>query len=715
MKTIVLDLETTVEFREDGTKDNSPFNPKNKIVSAHYAWITDSREVGPCTNLVFYHEQKTKDADPAQLWQALDQADLLVAHNAKYDIMYLQEAGFPIPPKVYCTMIGEYILARGQIIEKSLEAIAEARNVTRKKSELIDDYFKQGVGFEAMPLDLVLEYAEADVQSCGEIYLQQDAEYADERNRGLQPVVDLMNEMLLFLCEVERNGIRISLDTLSEVEADFVSEKLQIEKRLQEIVSDVMGDTPINLQSGADMSKVIYSRELVDRNLHKETFNIGMDHRGKPLMRPRMTPSQFVTSVRRTTKRVMRTVAYHCESCKGKGMIQKYKKDGTPWKNLVGCKDCDRRGYQLVENGKIAGLKLVPESPMDASINGFNIDKQTIKKLIYQAEQKENLLAVEFLRGLTRLNAINTYLDSFVVGIQRWTRSDGLLHANFNQTTTRTGRLSSSNPNFQNQPKGGKFPVRKAVISRFTGGYIVEADFSGLEFRVAGELSRDPQIIEDIMSGKDVHKQTASIINQCDVADVSKDMRQAAKAYTFAPLYGGMGANEPPHVQTYFREYFNIYKGLARWHKSLMDGVLKNGIVRIPSGREFMFPNAKRLRNGRVTNATSIVNYPVQSFATADIVPLACIRAFRKFREVGLKSKLVLTVHDSIVVDTHPDELNEVRDALKWAMMGVAEEVKDRFGYDMALPLDIEISVGPNWMELEELPLEDPASVAVAA
>lgn len=707
MKTIVLDLETTVEFLEDGTKDNSPFNPKNKIVSAHYAWVHEDREVGECNTLVFFHNEQKKPHSPEELIADLKEADLLVAHNAKYDVMYLQEAGFPIPPNVYCTMIGEYILARGQLIEKSLGAVAERRQVTRKKSDLVDSYFKQGIGFEAMPLGTVIEYAEADVQSCAEIYLAQQAEYADARNKGLQPVVNLMNEMLLFLVEIERNGICISLDTLSEVEADYVAEKMQIEKKLSDIVKDVMGDTPINLQSGADMSKVIYSREVIDRDLHKELFNIGLDHRGKPLMRPRMSPSQFAQAVRRTTQKVMKTVGYHCETCKGKGMIQNYKKDGTPWKKLVGCKDCNRRGFTLMSNGKIAGLKLVPTGAEDASINGFNIDKLTIKKLIYQAEQKENLEAVQFLQGLTRLNSINTYLDSFVKGIQRWTRADRLLHASFNQTTTRTGRLSSSNPNFQNQPKGGKFPVRKAVISRFEGGSIMEADFSGLEFRVAGELSRDPQIIEDIMSGKDVHKQTASIINECEVTEVTKDMRQAAKAYTFAPLYGGMGANEPPHVQTYFREYFNIYKGLSRWHQVLMDGVLKNGIVRIPSGREFYFPNAKRLRSGRITNATAVVNYPVQSFATADIVPLACIRLLRKFKELNLQSKLILTVHDSIAVDVHPDEFAPVRDALRWAMTGVAEEVKSRFGYDMALPLNIEISAGPNWMDLDEVPLDE--------
>lgn len=705
MNVLVLDLETTVEFMEDGTKDNSPFNPKNRIVSAHWRFIVDGK-AGPAASLVFHHNEQPLPDPPGSLRDALEQADVLVAHNAKYDVMYLLEAGFKVPSMVYCTMIGEYILARGQRVELSLAAVAERRQVTLKKSELIDGYFKNGIGFEAMPLHLVLEYADADVLSCAEVYLSQKEDYAQTDNEGLQPVVDLMNEMLMFLVEIERNGVCISLDTLAEVEKDFVAEKLQIEKTLSDIVKDVMGDTPINLQSGADMTKVIYSRVVVDRNLHKETFNIGLDTRGKPLMRPRMSPSQFMTAVRKTTQRVMKTVAYHCETCKGTGKITKVKKDGKPFKVPSKCPNCDGKGFTLMENGKVAGLKLVPEGAGDASINGFNIDKMTIKRLIYQAEEKDNLPATQFLKGLSRLNAVSTYLDSFVKGIQRWTRPDGLLHAQFNQATTKTGRLSSSNPNFQNQPKGGKFPVRKAVVSRFNNGQIVEADFSGLEFRVAGELSRDPQIIEDVLSGKDVHKQTASIINRCPESDITKDMRQAAKAYTFAPLYGGMGGGEPPHVRAYFQEYFNIYKGLARWHQKLMDGVMKDGIVRIPSGREFRFADAKRLRSGRITNATAVVNYPVQSFATADIVPLACIRAYQEFRRLDLRSKLVLTVHDSIVVDCHPDELTEVRDALKWAMMGVSEEVTDRFGYDMALPLGIEIAAGPNWMELAEIPLD---------
>jgi len=703
MKTIVLDLETTVQTT-NGETDNSPFHPDNSCVSAHWRMV-EGDAIGDAQRLVWNHnEQQTPD--PRQpLQDALSEADIVVAHNAKFDVLWLNEMEFDLPETVYCTMIGEYIFSRSQWRPLSLKETAKRRDVTRKRDDVTEDYFKQGIGFEVMPLDVMVDYADTDVLSCAEIYLDQLKELEHQDNRGLKPVFDLMNDMLWFLVEIERNGIQIDLDALSDVEEQFLAEKASIEKRLREIIESVMGDTPINLNSGPDMSSVIYSRQLKDRNLHAQMFNLGLQANGKPKYPPKMKAHEFAAAVRATTEVSKKTVLHHCSTCSGSGIQFKRKKDGTPYKKHPKCRVCGGSGSIYLPTKETAGLRLVPQGPSDASVHGFKTDKATINRLIAQAEDKKRPIAVEFLQKMSRLNAVNTYLSSFVRGIQAWTRPDGLLHANFNQTVARTGRLSSSKPNFQNQPKGGKFPVRKSVVSRFKGGLVLEADFSGLEFRVAGELSRDPQIIKDIYDGKDIHKQTASIIHQCETADVSKDMRQGAKAYSFAPLYGGMGASEPEHIQKYFKEFFNIYVGMANYHKELFNGVLKDGIVRIPSGREYYFPDAKRLSSGRITNATAVVNYPVQGFATADLVPLACIRALRLFRHYGLQSKLILTVHDSIVVDVFPGELDTVCAVVSEAM-DIVGEAKKRFGYDFALPLAIEIEAGPNWMEQKEVPLK---------
>ena len=113
--------------------------------------------------------------------------------------------------------------------------------------------------------------------------------------------------------------------------------------------------------------------------------------------------------------------------------------------------------------------------------------------------------------------------------------------------------------------------------------------------------------------------------------------------------------------------------------------------------------DAVRLHGGRISNQTAVVNYPVQSFATADIVPLSCIRALRKFKEEELRSKIILTVHDSIVVDCHPSEFDQVVKILKWAMSDIKEEMVERFDYSPILPLDVEINYGPNWLNNVEL------------
>ena len=127
MKRLVLDLETTVQKLGDKT-DNSPFNPNNKCVSAHFGWLGWDT-VDEVTSLVFYHNEQMKSDDPAPLREALLQADLLIAHNAKFDILWLLEIGMPVPPQIYCTMLCEYLLSKGQRRQISLKATAQRRSV----------------------------------------------------------------------------------------------------------------------------------------------------------------------------------------------------------------------------------------------------------------------------------------------------------------------------------------------------------------------------------------------------------------------------------------------------------------------------------------------------------------------------------------------------------------------------------------------------------
>ena len=127
MKQLVVDLETTVQ-KVGGKTDNSPFNPDNRCVSAHFGWIGWDT-VDEVQHLVFNHNEQEAADDPAPLREALEEADVLIAHNAKFDVLWLAEMGLPIPPTVFCTMVGEYLLSKGQRRQISLKATAERRSV----------------------------------------------------------------------------------------------------------------------------------------------------------------------------------------------------------------------------------------------------------------------------------------------------------------------------------------------------------------------------------------------------------------------------------------------------------------------------------------------------------------------------------------------------------------------------------------------------------
>lgn len=699
-----MDVENTVQRDADGRIDGSSFNEHNYLVSVGAVFISDKLEPKDVTYEFFAHNDLPSDFSGQQgfknIQDMIDQADVIVGHNLKYDLHWLRESNFNIKGKGYfCTMIGEYVLSRGQKRSLSLDETAKRRKVHLKKSELVSESFYKGTGYEAIPLQDVDEYGRSDCVSCAEVFLSQLKEYGEPDNRVLVPTLTMMNEMMYILCDMEKNGIKIDSEELSKIEQDYLVEQKELQETMERICKEVMGDVRINLNSPAQLSEVIYSRSVIDKNKWKEEFNIGLNDQGKPLYRPYMTPADFKFAIERMTKPVKKCLSHICDKCEGKGTVPKMKKDGTPYKREPKCNTCNGLGIKYTFLNEVAGLQLNPTKPQDVSANGFVTSKDNVSKLLSQARRKRNDRAVLFLESMQRLNAVSTYLTSFVKGIDRNTRPSGLLHTTFNQCRTATGRLSSSDPNFQNQPRGGTFPVRRAVISRFNQGSIMEADFSGLEFRVAGELSKDAQIFEDVTTGKDVHKQTASIINQKSVLEITKEERQKAKAYTFAPLYGGTGAGEPDHVRNYFDQYFNIYTGLSAWHTQLKNQVIQSNTVTLPSGRQLRWDNVERQSSGRVTYATQIVNYPVQSFATADIVPLACIRAYKMLKSKKTKSVCVLTVHDSIVVDVHPDEEELCKEILVKAMKEVDQELKSRYNYQMVMPLDIEIKSGPNWLE----------------
>ena len=142
-------------------------------------------------------------------------------------------------------------------------------------------------------------------------------------------------------------------------------------------------------------------------------------------------------------------------------------------------------------------------------------------------------------------------MSSFVQGIKTFTKEDGFLHVGLTQHVTSTGRFSGRNPNMQNMPRGGTFPVKRVFVSRFDGGQILEADFAQLEFRVAAFLSQDEVAMEEVRTGFDVHSYTAKIISDAG----QPTSRQVAKMHTFAPLYGASGYGRTRAEAEYYTHF----------------------------------------------------------------------------------------------------------------------------------------------------------------
>ena len=380
--------------------------------------------------------------------------------------------------------------------------------------------------------------------------------------------------------------------------------------------------------------------------------------------------------------------------------LWKQKKDGTQYARSNRCVDCDASGYTFTDNhSNIAGLKFVAPNAKWISANGFGTGKDNLVFLEGIARSKGMREAELFLQNVRRLSAVETYLSSFVEGIATHVKPDGMLHVRLLQHRTGTGRLSGADPNMQNMPRGGTFPVKKVFISRWKGGKIMEADFAQLEFRVAAFLSQDMTAIDEVTSGFDVHSYTAQVIS-----DAGQPMsRQDAKAHTFAPLYGASGFGRSPAEAAYYQQFTTKYSGVAEWHKALAKEALNTGKITTPSGREFSFPDVVRRRFGGVTYFTQIKNYPVQSFATADIVPISLIYIDKLLTANKLRSCVVNTVHDSIVIDVHPNEEEKVLIVIQAANDKLIPIVNRKWGIDFNIPLLLEAKIGPNWLDTKDV------------
>ena len=677
---LTLDVENTVTKR-DGKMHLDPFEPDNSLVMVGI--LTDQ---GQCLTFPFDHADRPNQDDYYERVQMmLDEATVLICHNAAHDLLWLWESGFKYDGPVFDTMLAEYVLQRGQKQPLSLEACAERYELDTKKQDTLKEYFAKGVSVRDIPYNELTSYLIADLEATQQLADKQMLRLNRQDDAGLMGTVDLTNQVAVCLARIYQRGFTVDLPALDAVREQFEQERDDLERDLQAHIRKLMGDTPINLNSPEQLSWVVYSRKVLD----KPYWGNAID--------PYMSDGDFRSLIAGGTERIHKTKAKQCTECNGTGQVRKVKKDGTLYARANKCGTCSGNGYLLTDLGSIGGLRFKPPSAKWASANGFSTSKQNLETLEKAARVKGMTDAVDFLSKVRRLSAVDTYLSSFVDGIRMYTKQDGKLHVRLTQHMTATGRFSGRDPNMQNMPRGGTFPVKKVFVSRFAGGKVMEADFAQLEFRAAAYLSQDGVAIEEVSTGFDVHSYTAKVITD---AGQPTD-RQTAKAHTFAPLYGATGFGRTPAEAEYYTHFTEKYQGIADWHSRLAKEAIATGRITTPSGRQFAFPDVRRNSRGRVTNFTQIKNYPVQSFATADIVPLALLHIDKLLD--GMQSCVVNTVHDSIVIDVHPDEERRVIEVIQETNKSLPDLIAIRWGLTFNVPLELEAKIGPNWLDTKDV------------
>jgi len=301
-------------------------------------------------------------------------------------------------------------------------------------------------------------------------------------------------------------------------------------------------------------------------------------------------------------------------------------------------------------------------------------------------------LVLEF-RQLTKLKS--TYIDSLPLLCR-----NGRLHTSFNQTVAATGRLSSTNPNLQNIPIRTELgrEIRAAFVAG-PGKLLVGADYSQIELRLLAHYSQDPLLLEAYRTGKDIHALTAAEVFGVPPMLIDAEQRRRAKAVNFGIVYGlspfGLAQQlgiEQKEAKRFIEAYFERYAGVRGFIDSTLEQARRDGFVRNLFGRKRPIPDlASKNPNLRGFAERTAVNTPLQGTA-ADLIKIAMLKLDYELRERGLETKMLLQVHDELVLEAPEAEVDIVKSLVKECM---------EKAHEVSVPLEVEVSVGGNWRDME--------------
>lgn len=585
---VVLDWETT------NLEKGSPINPDNKIVLGCWTVVKDGTRT---KKFVFGGEDQY-----SELLEDISQAEFLVAHNVKFELGWLLRCGYDLSSKpVYCTQIGEYVIAGNRPWRLNLEACLKRRRMGGKMS-IVSKMIAGGVCPSTIPEHWLLKYCQIDVDQCERLFLHQRNYH---QKYGLSAVMYSRCLFTPVLADIERRGMQLDKERVTKLFNDSCKEMQALDIQLQRY------DGGINWRSGPQVANFLF-KEL--------KFKIPRDHRGKELL-------------------------------------------GQPTKDWP-------EGIPKVDKEALGKLK-----PTNKRQREF-IELYKTKGKVYKRHET--------------LEKLKACCDE----------ADGILYFSYNQTRTATHRLSSTGARYKVQGQNFARDLKPLIRSRNEGWPFEEDDSSQLEYRFAVDYAGDKAGLQDIINGEDVHFLSASTMfpEYLDLPDglEKKELRTAAKADTFKPLYYGKSGT--PAQMRYYEAFRKKHVQISQLHEEIIEYVVQHKQYRTFSGLVFYWPLCKRSSTGFASFSNQICNYFCQNGATAEVIPLGVLCMWHRMHSLNLQSFMVNTVHDSVETEVHPEETELIPKIAHHALCTDSVDMLDKlYGYKFTVPLDSESESGTHW------------------
>lgn len=591
---LVLDFETT------NLDKGSALNLDNRLILA--TWSTKDGS---------FHK-KGGEYEQNELLAGIKSAKFIVAHNAKFELQWLERMGVDISCiLVYDTLLGEYVYAGNRSWRLDLDSCA-ARYGLDTKNSLVKYMMSSGVSPEDMPSSILVKYGIQDTEVAKNLFLAQRKVLHD---LNLLPVLYTRCLTTNVLASIEANGMQLDSERVT-AEFNRVSEELA---KYELALNNITGG--INPNSPKQLAEFVY----------------------------------------------------------------------------------DRLGFEEIRDQR--------GEPVRTSTGNRKCSEEILSILKARTEEQS-----EFLGVILKRQEANTKLKSLKKMMACVEENNGILIGRFNQSVTGTHRLSSSGSRYKLQFQNFARAYKPLFRARKPGWRVGEADGAQLEFRVAAHLGRDRQAATDIRNKVDVHKNTAAALLSIPIEKVTKALRQDAKPETFRPLYGSKG--QTPAQKRYASFFQSRYKGIYDTQTGWTFDVLAAKELTTEWGLKFYWPDTQVGRSGYISNTTNIFNYPVQSFATAEIIPISLVYFWHRLVRLPCKTFLTNTIHDSIIGEVAPGE-DSYWKALSYQAFtfDTYKYLKEVYNVEFTVPLGVEVKIGEYWSEGEgeSWDVEPPTGAGVTA